>query len=137
MPDTFGTEADGKAEGADRQILFEGAVLALLAQVLETGRRIDLAVADYLKIFPIAPYEQHIRPDLIICVSDCQSLLRHAAGIDRDVLQILDDATRTWRTMKTADRLSASDGITRIQACIGNIRRAIAAISEDRPSPRN
>lgn len=137
MPDTFGTEADGKAEGADRQILFEGAVLTLLAQVLETGRRIDLAVADYLKIFPIAPSEQHIRPDLIICVSDCQSLLRHAAGIDSDVRPILADATRTWRAMKTADRLSSAGGVTRIQACIGNIRRAIAAISEGQPSPRS
>lgn len=116
-------------EETDRQILFEGAVLALLAKIHETGRRIDLAVADYVKIFPIAPSEPHIRPDLIICVSDCQSLLRHAAGIDTDVRQILADATRTWRTMKPADRLSASGGVTRIQACIGNIRRAIAAIA--------
>ncbi|CUW38912.1 conserved protein of unknown function [Magnetospirillum sp. XM-1] len=129
MPDFLGAEHDGMAEGADRQILFEGAVLALMDQILETGRRIDLAVAEYLKIFPIAPAEFHIRPDLIICVSDCQSLLRHAAGVDNDIRQILADTTRAWRGMKTADRLSTSGGVTRIQACIGNIRRAIASIT--------
>ncbi|ARJ67238.1 hypothetical protein WV31_16985 [Magnetospirillum sp. ME-1] len=117
------------ADQADQQVLFEGAVLALLGKVLETGRRIDLAVADYLKIFPIAPSEPHIQPDLIICISDCQSLLRQTAGRDTDMGQVLADATRTWRGMKAADRLSASGGVTRIQACIGNIRRAIAAIA--------
>lgn len=112
---------------ADRQVLFEDAVLALMSRILETGERIDVAVTRYLKIFPIAPGEPHILPDLIICVSDCQSLLRHASDPDGDIHRILDATTRSWRGMGAAQRLSTSGGVTRIQACIGNIRRAIAS----------
>ncbi len=114
----------------DRQILFEGAALAILTRVLEGEIRIDLAVADYLSVFSIGTDESHIRPDLIICVSDCHSLLLRAAGGHRERARlVLDDATRAWRDTGAADRLDAKWGITRIQACIGNIRRAIGPIA--------
>ncbi len=129
MQDIFGAAFTDEANTPDGQTLFEGAVLAILARVLDTGIRIDLAVSEYLKSFPIGADEFHIRPDLIICVSDCLGLLSRASGQDGNNRLTLDDATRAWRDTKVADRLAAEAGTTRIQACIGNIRRAIGPIA--------
>ncbi|EME71587.1 hypothetical protein H261_02961 [Paramagnetospirillum caucaseum] len=121
---------ENESDSPDRQILFESAALAILTHVLESGTRIDLAVSEYLKQTSIGSDETHVRPDLIICVSDCLGLLHRAAdGTPDDVRQVLDGATRAWRNADRTRRLSAQGGITRIQACIGNIRRAIGANS--------
>jgi len=130
LRDILDSTLESGTEGPDRQVLFEGATLAILARVLEGGTRVDLAVSDYLALFPIGADESHIRADLIICVSDCHSLLLRAAGRHPESARlVLDDATRAWRSTDAADRLDAKLGITRIQACIGNIRRAIGPIA--------
>lgn len=127
MQDILDTTQDNGAGISDKQVRFEGAALTVLSRVLETGARIDLAAADYLKLFPLDAEEFHVRPDLIICVSDCLGLLLRAAGTGEQSRLLLDSATRVWRDTDSAGRLSAIGGITRIQACIGNIRRAIQA----------
>lgn len=130
LQDILDAEQESGSDQPDRQILFEGAALAILAHILEGQIRIDLAVADYLSVFSIGADESHIRPDLIICVSDCHGLLLRAAGGHRERARlVLDDATRAWRDTGAAERLDAKWGITRIQACIGNIRRAIGPIA--------
>jgi hypothetical protein len=113
---------------ADGQVLFEGAVLAILARILESGTRTDVAASEYLARFPIGSGDFHIRADMIICLSDCLRLLHHAAGDQGNARLVLDDATRAWRRSPHGDRLSVTGGATRIQACIGNIRRAIGAM---------
>lgn len=110
---------------SDPQILFEGAVLSAIARVLKTGMRIDLAVSDYLACFPMDKSLTHLHPDMIICVSDCLRLVNRAAEPQGSPLLILDDATRIWRATHERNRLSVDDRTTRIQACIGNIRRAL------------
>jgi hypothetical protein len=107
------------------QILFEGAVLEVIARVLETGARIDLVVSDYLARYPMDDGLTYLHPDMIICVSDCLRLVRNVATAKGSPLLILDDAVRTWREAEDASRLSVDDRTTRIQACIGNIRRAL------------
>ncbi|WP_236686337.1 hypothetical protein [Paramagnetospirillum magnetotacticum] len=126
MPDRLHITGKTEDRPTDRQILFEGAVLSILAHVLESGTRIDIAASEYLAKFPIDPDELHIRADLIICVSDCRHLLRHTVGALGSLHLLLDDTTRRWRETAPSQRLSPQDGATRIQACIGNIRRAIA-----------
>lgn len=113
----------------DRQVLFEGAVLAVLARVVESGMRTDLAASEYLTRFPIGSDEHHILADMIICVSDGLRLILTAAESEANTRIILDDVTRAWRDTPSRRRLSVRSGATRIQACIGNLRRAIAAIS--------
>jgi hypothetical protein len=114
---------------SDPQVLFEGAVLAVIARVLETGVRIDQAVSDYLARFPMEVGITYLSPDLIICASDCLRLVRHAAGTEGSARLVLDDATRAWRAADAAGRLSVNGHTTRIQACIGNIRRALGPMA--------
>jgi hypothetical protein len=120
-----GTMSGSENAGSDPQILFEGAVLAVIARVIETGMRIDLAVSDYLAHFSTHDINTYIGPDMIICVSDCLRLIRHAAGAKGNTVLILDDAIRVWRGTDDANRRPADDRTTLIQACIGNIRRAL------------
>lgn len=123
--DTMEHNDDG---GVDRQVLFEGAVLAILARVVESGMRADLAASEYLARFPIGSDELHILADMIICVSDGLRLMHTAAGPGGDIHLVLNDATRVWRDTPARRRLSVSGGATRIQVCIGNIRRALIAL---------
>lgn len=130
LQDTLDATQENESDSPDRQVLFEGAALSILADVLESRTRIDLAVSEYLKQTSIGSDETHVRPDLIICVSDCLGLLLRAAdGAPDSARQILDTTTRAWRNADRTRRLSAQGGITRIQACIGNIRRAIGTNS--------
>lgn len=129
LREAWGGTLPEDTDSSNRQILFEGAVLTVLARVLDTGIRIDLAVNAYLASFPIDSDGLHVRPDLIICVSDCLNLLMRGQSDQAAARLSLDEATRLWREARAADRVESDRTITRVQACIGNIRRALDAIS--------
>ena len=79
-------------------------------------------------------YEQTIvgirkfAPDLIICVSDCLRLLLRSQPKRAAARLTLDDLTRVWRDTPPAERVEYGRTVTRVQACIGNIRRAIDSV---------
>ncbi|MBI3445116.1 MAG: hypothetical protein HY055_07105 [Magnetospirillum sp.] len=127
LRETWGFTLPETAHTSNPQVLFEGATLAVLAQILDSGTRIDLAVADYLGRFPLEGDSPHVRPDLIICVSDCLKLLLRGEAEPSAARLILDDASRLWHQVRANARQESDRTITRVQACIGNIRRAIEA----------
>jgi hypothetical protein len=122
---------------ADGQFRFENAALAVLARVLRTGMRIDLAVTEHMASHPVLPEPLHFRPDLIICVADCRTLVHRLADKEGTALFLLAQAEHAWRRMQPWRRLAADRRVTRIQAAIGNLRRAIEAVSGTPPSPRS
>jgi len=119
------------------QLAFEAAALAALARVLRTGMRIDLAVADHMAAHPLVPEPLHFRPDLIICVADCRTLVQRMADRNGTALLLLAQAEHAWRQAPPWRRLEADSRVTRVQAAIGNLRRAIESVSAGRPSPRS
>lgn len=117
---------------------FEDFVLTIMAHVIRTGTRIDLAVERHLADYPGHLASPHLAADLIICVSDCQNLMHRAAGDQPPHHGFIDRIIQAWRNMPSSEHLIADyRTITRIQAGIGNIRRAIEAVIADRPSPRS
>lgn len=117
---------------------FEDFVLAIMARVIQTGTRIDLAVERHLADHPGHSASPHLAADLIICVSDCQNLMCRAAGDQPPPHGFVDEVAQAWRAMPVAEHLTADHRtVTRIQAGIGNIRRAIDAVIAGRPSPRS
>lgn len=120
---TGATDA-GKTEG-HVQRRFEDAVFAVMLTTVETGRRIDLAVSDYLDRFPIDTAEQALRPDLIICVADCIGLIRRTAIGDENARNAVIAAHRSWVASPPPGYSPLDRDTTMVQRCIGAIRRAI------------
>lgn len=125
VPDTKAAAQDVPT-GPQHQ--FESAVLTILTNTVGGVRRIDLAVEEYLKTSEFSTSELYVRPDMIICVADCQDLLIRSALRPEHVRPLLERATQAWRDADQTSRLTTGRGVTRIQACIGNIRRAITSV---------
>lgn len=129
--------AAGNGPEETEQARFEKAVLAVLARVLTPGARIDLAVADHLEHHPMVSDAPYLRPDLIISVSDCRRLILQTVGRPHEVPALLSCLETTLPVANAYRRLIPGDGVTRIQAAIGNIRRALAVVTSPPPSPRS
>lgn len=114
--------ADLDADGEQRR--FERVVFAVMHRVATTGERVDLAASAVIAHHPIDVWDSVLMPDLIICASDC---LRSSHGQLSDAM--LDGAAilaafDQWS--RTAEARGMGDRRTRIQQCIGNIRRSLA-----------
>ena len=117
----------GAGTAGQDQSRFEDAVFSVMLDALGSGRRIDLAVADYLDRFPMESGEDNLRPDLIICVADCIGLARRIAKGDAAAGHLVAQAHAAWRTAAHPPNADLDRSTTRVQRCIGNIRRAVTA----------
>ncbi len=109
------------------QYRFEDAVFAVMMRRLETGQRIDLVVSGYIDRLPFDAAGDSLRADLIICVADCTEMVRRIADDAETAKGILAMAHASWGAVRHPDPAVGNRDTTRVQRCIGNIRRALAA----------
>jgi len=114
----------------ERQRWFEATTMDVLDRVLSRGERIDLAAAEHLAGQPAPPGEHHVEADLIICVASLRELLRAKVGDDGPAREILNAARHLWDAATVPWNDAVGRERTRVQVCIGNIRRALNAAAE-------
>ncbi|CAA7623012.1 hypothetical protein [Magnetospirillum sp. SS-4] len=111
--------------GAAAQDWFETSVFRIADMVLTTGERVDLAVSRYLADHRRDRFDDYLSPDLIICVAELVQGVQEATDDRTAARRFLRQAHGLWRGARSRHSSPISNGPTRIQACIGNIRNAL------------
>ena len=121
----------GSPPGVDgRQRWFEALTLAVLDHVIASGERIDRAASGLLTQHPGGPGESHVEADLIICVASLREVLRGHAASDAEARHLLTATRAIWESAGVRWDNALWRERTRVQVCLGNLRRALGAAVE-------
>jgi hypothetical protein len=123
---SHGSVAGHSAQHEERR--FEQAVIAVILDVLADGERVDQAARRHLGDHAVFSQPDHAYADLVICAADTADFLRALAA---DGQVGVDELARSMRQAWERDQSSPAPDVagprTRVQTCLANLRRAIAA----------
>ncbi|RAU23843.1 hypothetical protein CU669_01805 [Paramagnetospirillum kuznetsovii] len=111
---------------ASTQDRFDAAVFTITSRIIERNTRVDIAVADHLSAASTWTGDLYVSPDLIICVADCLRIIDGLASDTRSRASVLDAMVGAWTGMGPSQKRLDQKAATRIQSCVGTIRRAAA-----------